>query len=151
MKLAEALLLRADLKKKLASLRERINRNAILQEGETPKEKVSDLLAEASSTLQEQQKLVRTINATNESIKLTDGRLLADILAQRDTLIAHHSLLVAAIAATHKDVDRYSQREIKWIPQIDVAGLQKQADDLSRKIREVNVTIQAANWQIDID
>ncbi|WP_120968573.1 MULTISPECIES: DIP1984 family protein [unclassified Comamonas] len=151
MKLAEALLLRADLKKKLASLRERINRNAILQEGEAPKEKVSDLLAEASSTLQEQQKLVRTINAANESIKLADGRLLADVLAQRDTLIAHHSLLVAAIAATHKDVDRYSQREIKWIPQIDVAGLQKQADDLSRKIREVNVTIQAANWQIDID
>lgn len=51
MKLAEALLLRADLKKKLTSLRERINRNAILQEGEAPKEKVSDLLAEASSTL----------------------------------------------------------------------------------------------------
>ena len=38
MKLAEALLLRADLNKKLASLRERINRNAIVQEGETPKD-----------------------------------------------------------------------------------------------------------------
>ena len=150
MKLAEALLLRADLNKKLASLRERINRNAIVQEGETPKEKVEDLLAEATSVLEEQQKLVRTINATNESTKLADGRLLADVLALRDTLIARHSLLTATIAATHKDVDRYSQREIKWIVQIDVASLQKQADDLSRKIREVNVTVQAANWQIEI-
>ena len=150
MKLAEALLLRADLNKKLASLRERINRNAIVQEGETPKEKVEDLLAEATSVLEEQQKLVRTINAANESTRLADGRLLADVLALRDTLIAQHSLLNAAIAATHKDVDRYSQREIKWIAQIDVASLQKQADDLSRKIREVNVTVQAANWQIEI-
>ena len=150
MKLAEALLLRADLNKKLASLRERINRNAIVQEGETPKEKVEDLLAEATSALEEQQKLVRTINAANESTQLADGRLLADVLALRDTLIARHSLLTATIAATHKDVDRYSQREIKWIAQIDVASLQKQADDLSRKIREVNVTVQAANWQIEI-
>ncbi|MEG2977679.1 MAG: DIP1984 family protein [Comamonas sp.] len=150
MKLAEALLLRADLNKKLASLRERINRNAIVQEGETPKEKVEDLLAEATSALEEQQKLVRTINAANESTRLADGRLLADVLALRDTLIARHSLLIATIAATHKDVDRYSQREIKWIAQIDVASLQKQADDLSRKIREVNVSVQAANWQIEI-
>ena len=150
MKLAEALLLRADLNKKLASLRERINRNAIVQEGETPKEKVEDLLAEGTSALEEQQKLVRTVNAANESTKLADGRLLADVLALRDTLIARHSLLSATIAATHKDVDRYSQREIKWIVQIDVASLQKQADDLSRKIREVNVTVQAANWQIEI-
>lgn len=150
MKLAEALLLRADLKKKLASLRERIGRNAMLQEGEAPKEKVEDLLAEAISALQEQQKLVRSINAANEVAKLADGRLLADVLGDRDTLIAHHSLLVATIAATNKDVDRYSQREIKWVPQINVTSLQKQADDLSRKIREVNVTVQAANWQIDI-
>ena len=74
MKLAEALLLRADLKKKLLSLRERIGRNAMVQEGEAPKEKVEDLLAEATSALQEQQALVRRINAANESAKLPDGR-----------------------------------------------------------------------------
>ena len=150
MKLAEALLLRADLKKKLLSLRERIGRNAMVQEGEAPKEKVEDLLAEATSALQEQQALVRRINAANETAKLSDGRLLADVLAQRETLVAQHSLLTSTITATNKDVDRYSQREIKWVPQIQVSSLQKQADDLSRKIREVNVTIQAANWQIDI-
>lgn len=150
MKLAEALLLRADLKKKLASLRERIAYNAIVQEGEEPKEKVQDLLSEATSALQEQQALVRRINAANETAKLSDGRLLADVLALREMLIAQHSLFISTIAATHKDVDRYSQREIKWVPQIQVSSLQKQADDLSRKIREVNVTVQAANWQIDI-
>ena len=150
MKLAEALLLRADLKKKMASLRERIARNAMVQEGEVPQEKVEDLLVEATAALQEQQSLVHRIHATNASARLADGRLLSDLLAQRDMLIEQHALLVSTIAATHKDVDRYSQREIKWVPQIKVSSLQKQADDLSRKIREVNVAVQAANWQIDM-
>ena len=69
MKLAEALLLRADHKKKLLSLRERIARNAIVQEGEQPKERVEDLLAEATSTLLAQQQLVRAINTANETAR----------------------------------------------------------------------------------
>ncbi|WP_349816743.1 hypothetical protein [Comamonas sp. NoAH] len=67
-----------------------------------------------------------------------------------DRLIEHHALLVSTIAATHKDVDRYSQREIQWVPQVQLASLQKQADDLTRKIRETNATVQAANWLVDI-
>lgn len=38
MKLAEALVLRADIQKKLASLRQRIGKNAIIQEGSEPQE-----------------------------------------------------------------------------------------------------------------
>ena len=38
MKLAEALLIRADQKKKILSLRERIGQNALAQEGDTPRE-----------------------------------------------------------------------------------------------------------------
>ena len=41
-------------------------------------------------------------------------------------------------------------REIKWVPQIDVAAMQKQMEDLARKIRELNVLIQATNWQVEI-
>lgn len=41
-------------------------------------------------------------------------------------------------------------REIKWVPQIDVAAMQKQMEDLARKIRERNVLIQATNWQVEV-
>jgi hypothetical protein len=150
MKLAEALLLRADQKKKLASLRERITRNAVVQEGELPSEKVEDLLKSASSVMQEQMNTVQSINAANQTKKLADGRLLAVVLAERDKLVHQHSLITAAIQATHKDVNRYGQKEIKWLPQFDIAAMQKRADDLSKSIREINVIIQAANWQIDI-
>ena len=44
MKLAEALLLRADMQRKLESLRERIGRNTVTQEGEKPSEDPNALL-----------------------------------------------------------------------------------------------------------
>ena len=44
MKIAEALLLRADMQKKLASLRERVGNNAVVQEGVAPHEDPAKLL-----------------------------------------------------------------------------------------------------------
>ena len=46
MKLAEALMERADLQRRLVQIRERIKQNALYQEGETPAESVTELLAE---------------------------------------------------------------------------------------------------------
>lgn len=46
MKLAEALILRADYQKRLAQLRERIKANARVQEGESPAEEPQALIAE---------------------------------------------------------------------------------------------------------
>lgn len=150
MKLAEALLLRADQKKKLASLRERITRNSIVQEGEVPSERVEDLLKEADAVMREHLDTVQKVNAANQTSKIADGRLLSGVLAERDALVHQHSLVTAAIQATHKDVSRYGQKEIKWLPQIDIAAMQKRADDLSKKTREINVVIQSANWQIEV-
>ena len=150
MKLAEALLIRSDQKKKLASLRERITRNVIVQEGETPSEDVEELLRQASGVMQEHIKIAQLINAANQTRKLADGRLLAGVLADSDALVHQHSLVTAAIQATNKDVTRYGLKEIKWVPQIDIAAMQKRSDDLSKNIREINIAIQAANWQLDV-
>lgn len=150
MKLAEALLLRADQVKKLASLTSRISKNVMLQEGETPQEEVSDLISQAFFVLTAYEENVANINRVNQIAKLPDGRMLGAALLERDTLKARHALLIGAIAGTHKEVDRYSSREIKWVPQIKVVTIQKQADDISQNLRHLNVAIQAANWQIEI-
>lgn len=150
MKLAEALLLRADQKKKLASLRERIARNARVQEGEAPQEPVVELIAQAFAVLQEQQANVQKIDRANAEAKLPDGRLLVDALAERETLIQQHSLLISAISSTHKDGDRYSPREIKWVAQLNVSAVQKQADDIAVKIRALNARIQETNWLTEL-
>ncbi len=150
MKLAEALLLRADMLKKLASLRERIAQNAVVQDGEKPYEDPTELLAQAAGVIAEQEKLVVQINATNIASRLSDGRTLAQAVAARNALAQRHSLLVASIAAVQKEPDRYSVREIKWKATLDVAKLQKQIEDLAKQIRELNAAIQQANWKVDL-
>lgn len=149
-KLAEALLLRSDLKKKLASLRERVAANALVQEKEKPHEDPAKLIKEAVGVLAELEAIGLRIDAANQSTRLPDGRLLAAAIAHRDTLAQHHSLLNAAIAASRKEPDRYSMKEIKWIATLEVAKLQKQCDDLAKALREINAAIQSTNWQADI-
>ena len=144
MKLAEALLIRADQKKKILSLRERVAQNALAQEGDAPREDIAKLIAECFAVIAEQQALVLKIDAANAAAKLPDG------LGQRDVLMQQHSVLKSAVDATHKEEDRYSPREIKWVPQIDVAAMQKQMEDYSRKIRELNVLIQETNWRVEL-
>ena len=151
MKLAEALILRGDLQKKLASLRERITQYATVQKGDKPHEDPNKLLREAMGVVDELEDLVFRINRSNLKHKLGDGRTLTEVLARRDRLVQQHSLLTSAIAGSTKAPDRYGLAEIKWVAVMDVAKLQKQADDVAKKIREMNVQIQEANWKFEID
>ncbi len=150
MKLAEALLLRGDMQKKIASLRERIVRNGLVQEGSAPLEDPNALLAEASSVVDGMERLVTAINVANLGNKLPDGRTLTAAIAHRDSLVQRHSLLQAAIGATQKEPDRYSVREIKWVAAVDVAKLQKQSEDLAQQTRELNARIQETNWKVEL-
>lgn len=151
MKLAEALLLRADVQKRVAGLRERIVANAVVQEGQAPSEDPNTLLLEAAGALADLESLVAGINRANLAAKLPDGRSLTDALARRDRLVQQHALLTAAAAGSRKEPDRYGMREIKWIATMDVKKLQKQLDDMAKELRELNATIQQANWNVEVD
>lgn len=72
------------------------------------------------------------------------------MLTERDELAERHRLLQSAIDNSKTEGDRYSYREIKWQKVIDIAALQKQADDISAKMRNLNIELQAANWQIEL-
>ena len=150
MKLAEALLLRADIQKKLASLRERIVANALTQEGSAPLLDPNAMLLEAAGVIDELESLVAAINIANLRNTLPDGRSLTAAIARRDSLMQQHGLIAAAIAATQKEPARYSTREIKWISVVNVKSLQKQLEDISKQLRELNARIQETNWKVDL-
>ena len=40
--------------------------------------------------------------------------------------------------------------EIKWVATVDVSKLQKQSDDLAKRLREVNALIQETNWRAEL-
>ena len=150
MKLAEALILRADAQKRIEQLRERLERSARVQEGEQPPEDPSALIAELERVGDELLSLVQRINATNASTELAPGLTLSAALATRDVLMlkrgVYRSLADSASATNY----RYSRSEVKYLSTVNVAEVQQRVDDLSRQRRELDARIQAANWNVDL-
>ncbi|WP_430784128.1 DIP1984 family protein [Actinoplanes sp. G11-F43] len=159
MRLAEALALRADAARRVEQLRARIAGSARYQEGETPAEDATALLAEVGEVLDELETLIRRINRTNAAIQV-EGGTLTDALARRDVLRLRHGLLTSAASAAAGDGQRgYRQlrSELKMIPALPVAeirrqadDLARQADDLARQVRDVDTLIQRVNWEVEL-
>ena len=150
MKLAEALLIRSDMQKKLAQLKGRISNNAKVQEGDTPSEDPNELIVSASQIISEMTDLIERIHRTNAIANTDKGQSMLTLLVERDNLEMRHKLLLDAIEAANSEADRYSHREIKWRVIVSVASLQKQADDIAMKLRQINIIIQSNNWQIKL-
>ncbi len=148
--LAEALLIRSDLQKKIASLQQRINQNMLYQEGESPSEDPKALLEEVLSLNSELYQLIERIHKTNATAKDEEGTPLLTLLNRRESLIAQHRILQQAIDAAHHDRMRYSSTEIRWITAYPVAELQSRADHISQSLRGLNLKIQALNWKIEL-
>ena len=98
MKLAEALIKRADSQKRIEQLRQRLVRSAKVQEGETPPEQPQALIAELDATVNELTDLIKRINKTNSLTTLEEGMTLSDALAQRDTLLLKRSVYIAVLS-----------------------------------------------------
>lgn len=83
MKLAEALVERKAAQQKLAELNERLQRVAVVQEGERPAEERCRLLGEVGEVAGRLEGLILAINHTNGQAALSDGRTLTAAMALR--------------------------------------------------------------------
>lgn len=151
MKLAEALLLRADIQKKLASLQARAEKYAIVQEGEKPAEDPQAILRQVQIVAGELQQLVFAINRANLRHQIKTGESLTEALAKRDSIVLHHRILQGVVDACTKPPERYGVKEIRWVTTVDVAEIQGQVDALAKQIRELNAAIQEAGWQVELE
>lgn len=150
MKLAEALILRADTKKKFDQIKHWLIANAKVQEGDKPVEKPELLLKELDAVAAEFETLVKAINKTNSITEFSNGRTLTDALAERDTLaLRGNAIRSVANAVTEKDT-RWGRQEIKFVRTVDGAKIQKLADDIAKRHRELDTKIQELNWKTDI-
>jgi len=146
MKLAEALIERADLQRRLEQLKQRLNQNAQYQEGEKPAESPEALLAEYRQAATKLEQLIVKINLANNRIQLESGQLMVEALAKRDRLKAEHNTLINLADAATQTFDRYSRSEIKTLAAIDVKAIRKQIDELAKQHRQLDTQIQQANW-----
>ncbi len=149
MKLAEALLLRADLQKRIEQIESRLLRNAKVQEGETPAEDPQALLAELSDLVRQLETLMRRINETNAA--LTDaGETMTALLARRDCLRLYVQTLRRFCAEASETVMRGTRSEVVVRSAVDVRRLQKTIDDASKELRELDLRIQGLNWTAEL-
>ena len=145
MKLAEALILRADLQTRLEQLRQRLVNNARVQEGESPAEDPMELLKEADSAAAQLEALIARIHLTFAHVTV-DGKTLTELLARREVLTTRISLLQGLLDSASSTVMRGSRTEVKILPAVDVKALRKHADSLSQELRKLDTVIQSRNW-----
>lgn len=150
MKLAEALVLRADAQRKVAQLKQRLERVVKVQEGEEPVEQPNFLFEELNRTIEELTSWVKKINKTNSLTSFDTNMSIADALAERDKLMQKRNILNDILEAATIKQDRFSRSEVKFYRSIEVNEVQKQLDDLSKSYRELDFKIQEKNWTVEV-
>lgn len=148
MKLAEALIERADLQKRAAQLEERIVRNLLVQEGEAPPEDPRQLLAEFAEVAARLEALLPRIHRANLGATLTGGQTLTDALTRRDMLDLRLKVLRRAAATASERQTRYSNSEVRILSAVPARDLQTQVDALAKQRRELE--IQQTNWLTEL-
>ena len=73
MKLAEALQERADLNRRIQQLQQRLDNNAMVQEGEAPAEDPAELLKELNGCVEHLERIIARINLTNCRAEVEGG------------------------------------------------------------------------------
>ena len=150
MKLAEALILRADSSRRVEQLRQRLLRSAKVQEGNQPAEDPQELIAELERVSGQLEQFVQRINRTNSNTMLDEAMSLSDALAVRDNLKLKQGIYQNLAQAAVVTQDRYSKSEVKFTSTVDVAAIQRRADDLARRHRDLDAKIQEANWRTEL-
>ncbi|MBQ7114293.1 MAG: DIP1984 family protein [Clostridia bacterium] len=149
MKLANALMERAELQTKIRQLGNRLMNNAQVQEGETPAEDPAFLLKELDDAYAALELLIGRINRTN-SETVVKGESLTALLARRDCLAGKNGILRQFSDEASALVSRRTVGEIKIKSTVDVRQLQKQIDALSKELRELDALIQETNWTTEL-
>jgi hypothetical protein len=128
MRLAEALILRADTNKRLAQIQARIVENARVQEGDSPSEDPQSLIDEFDALTAQFIDLIAKINRTNLSVTLASGQSLTDAIALRDGLKIRAAMRRAAADAGVGKQARVTRSEIKFVAMVKVGQLREEAD-----------------------
>lgn len=150
MKLAEALAERSECQTRLEDIKKRLGRSARVQEGEQPAEDAGELLEESARVFDRLLELIGSINRTNAATVFDKEKTISDAIAERDVTGKRRDFLAAIAEAASTRQDRYSKSEVKFVATVSVSQLQKEADLLSKKFRELDTRLQELNWQTDL-
>lgn len=146
MKLAEGLLLRADLMKRIEHLQNRIRPVLIVSDDKLPQEDPENLLALLRKSVQDLESIIIRINKTNNETQVEGEGLLMEALAKRDSLkMLSEKLRNIRYAA---QINNSGDANLKTT--IDIKKLQIEMDQTGRAFRELDSKIQEINWLTEL-
>ncbi len=94
--------------------------------------------------------LVQAINRTN-SRTVFDAKLsIADAIAERDVVGKKRDQLGGAGGGRVHAAGSLLEIRVKFVATLPIGDLQKQADQLSKRFRELDTRIQELNWKTDL-
>lgn len=149
MKLAEALIERSDLQRRISELESRLANNARVQEGEKPAEEPQALMKELDECTAALEELVKRINRTNSAVS-DNGETITDLLARRECQGRRLNILRGFLHSASAVTSRMGRSEIKVFSTVPVAELQKKLDADAKALRELDTRIQSLNWTNDL-
>lgn len=150
MKLAEALAERSDCQNRIEEIKKRLIRSARVQEGETPAEDTTELLAETERVFTRLLELVSAINRTNSKTTFDGERSISYAIAERDIVAKRRDFLAGIAEAGSTRQDRYSKSEVRFVATVSVGKLQTEVDQLAKRYRELDTRLQELNWKTDL-
>ena len=124
MKLAEALQERADINRNIEQLRNRLNNNVLVQEGEKPAEEPEKLKQELDASMERLAYLITRINQTNCETEI--------------------------VGTGSQTSYRVRSAEIKIKSAISVAEWQAEIDKMAKELRLLDNKLQQSNWNTDL-
>ncbi|MDR0334906.1 MAG: DIP1984 family protein [Methanomassiliicoccaceae archaeon] len=151
MKLAEALLLRAEYQKKITYLQSRVLSNIKVQENDEPLENPQKLIDETLELTEQLCVLIKRINACNNKATLPNGLTISEAIVERETLLKKQNLLTVITTAAQTKDFRLTRTELKMRTIVSMEELQKQIDALSQRYRILDTEIQSANWITEME
>jgi hypothetical protein len=131
----------------MEALKKRLYGNARTEEGATPAEPPAELLAELLVEVSAFEQIVARINRTNAGAHFADGGSLVLALIQKDMLRYRHLVLTNLADHAVAAPGRYSARELRSVPAIDVSETRRAADRVAREGRVLDARIQRLNWE----
>ena len=142
MKLAEGLLLRADLMKKIEQLQNRIRPVLIVSDDKLPQEDPIKILAQLRQAIVDLEVIVVRINKTNNETIIEGEGVLMEALAKRDSL----KILSEKLRNIRQAAQINNSGDTNLKTTIDIKKLQIEMDQTGRAFRDIDSKIQELNW-----
>jgi hypothetical protein len=151
MKLAEAILDRSEVTKRITELQGLISQNAVVQEG-TDHEDVEGYYRELIQCYDSQRLLNEKINRANNTTPYDGDKtiFICDALSRKENIDKQILSLTSLANSFRSNFNRHSLSEIRSVPTMDPKIIRKHISILQQQRKDLDRCIQKQNWSVDI-